>query len=112
MDAQQPAQSEPEVMKLDPRETFIIQTHANIRYAAASRLSTKENEDIQRCREQLHTFVKANGDAGRVALQLFLMEFDNNSNPPFGETFQKMEQVPWEEAVKMWQEGYIAQDGV
>jgi exonuclease VII small subunit len=95
-----------EIVQLDPRETFIIQTHANLRYAAASKLSAEDNTKIQEVRQALHDLIHGGGDAARVALQLFVLEFDNATTPPFGDTFMTMEQVPWDEALKMWTEGY------
>lgn len=94
-----------EFVQLDPRETFIIQTHANVRQTAAMRLETEENIAIQNLRQQFHDIMKSGGDAARVALMLFTLEFDN-TQPPYGETFKEMEQVPFDDAVKMWQEGY------
>lgn len=94
-----------EVVQLDPRETFMIHTHSNIRFTAAARLSKDDNVRIQQCREHLYQFVKDNGDAARVALMLFGMEFDN-TKPPFEPHFDQMLTVDWDTALKMWQEGF------
>lgn len=106
MEDQNPVAGEQEVVQLSPRETYIIQTHSTIRFAAASKLDKSTNADIQNARMELHRLMRDHGDAAKVALILFNLEFDN-TEPPYGDTFVEMPQLSWEEALKMWAAGYI-----
>lgn len=101
-DAQEPVA---DVVKLSPMETQIILAHAAIRKTMEKYLEPETVARIMSLREHLHVFAKANGDAGRIAIQLFTMEFDNTKNP-YGDAFTVLEPVDWDEAIKLWQEGY------
>lgn len=99
-------QHKAETVQLDPRETYIIQTHAAVMKTAKQHLSEEQLKEIQAARISLHRFVKNGGDAARVALMLFGLEYDN-SVPPYGETFCPMLPVEWQEALESWKESYI-----
>jgi hypothetical protein len=98
------ANADAPLIRLDPRETKIIQTHANMRKAALQRLSPEEYAAVMAARRHFHEFVKAGGDAARFGLMLFTLEFDN-SETPFDGRFDAVDNVPWDEAVQMWAEG-------
>lgn len=87
---------------LDPREMHIIMVHAALTKNIKERLNDEEQSNIKMGKEILKELVKT--DAGRVALQLFSLEFDNTESP-FGDRFKNMVQVGWEEALELWKQG-------
>lgn len=98
------AQSNLGVIQLSAAETAVIMMHAMVR-RAAEKLPVEEQDKIKAIRNQFYAIMETGGDAARVALQLFTTEYDNTA-VPYGELFETMDMVPFEEALQMWQDGY------
>lgn len=99
-------EANPEVIQLDPRETFIIHTHASIVHTVNTQLPPEEQDKIWETYKTLVQTFRRAGDAGAVALQLLTMTTDLAEKPPYGETFMNMERLSWEQSLAFWQEGY------
>lgn len=100
---------QPEVVQLDQRETMFILSHAMIR-KAIEKLPKTDQLAVYQARNEFYDLIAKHGDAARVAFQLFVMEFDN-TKLPYGDTFEVMDMVPFDEAVRMWQDGFRDEEG-
>jgi hypothetical protein len=99
-------QDDAEVVQLDERETMLILSYGMIRKHAANVLTQEEMADVMACRKKLYQLMKEGGDAAKIALQFFTLEFDN-SELPYGDRFAQMEMIPFDEALIFWQKGFM-----
>lgn len=87
---------------LDVHEMRLIMAHAAVSKAVEDRLTEDQQADVASIKKQLYSLTES--DAGRVAYQLFSIEFDN-TQPPYGDTFEKLPKLTWEEALERWKAG-------
>lgn len=97
-------------LELSPVEAQIIMNYGVVRDKAEKHLPSGEWARIAQLKETLHGLVRLNGDAGRVAVQLFFNELCN-TEPPYGETFTILSPIPFNEALAYWAKGHAEAEG-